>query len=100
MITPNNFSQKVKDVLNHLYDYPYLENHPLAAWFWPAAEQSGPNRAQRLSRLFLETIEALYPPSASAKDTSRAKCYSLLVYRYVEEWPVEDIMAELGYSRR
>jgi CheY-like chemotaxis protein len=100
MTTPDDFSQQVKDVLSHLYDYPYLESHPLASRFWPRAEQTGPNRAQRLSRLFLETIEALYPPSTSAKDTSKSRCYSLLVCRYVDEWPLEDVVDEFGYSRR
>jgi CheY-like chemotaxis protein len=100
MTTTDDFSHQVKDVLSHLYDYPYLEGHPLASRFWPNTEQAGPNRAQRLSRLFLETIEALYPPSASAQETSRARSYLLLVYRYVEEWPLENIMDEFGYSRR
>jgi len=100
MFTQDEFLRQVKDTLNHLYDYPYLENHPLALQYWPEIERRGPNRAQRLSRLLLESIEALHPPAAPSKDTSRARSYFLLVYRYVEEWPLPDIMRELGYSRR
>ncbi|GAB4414487.1 MAG: hypothetical protein Fur0044_09240 [Anaerolineae bacterium] len=96
----SDFLQQVKDVLSHLYDYPYLESHPLARHYWPEAGLPGPNRAQRLSRLLLEQIEALHPPGSPAKGASRAEYYFLLVYRYVEEWPLPDILQELGYSRR
>lgn len=98
-MTIEDFSQQVKDALNHLYDYPYLESHPLASGVLDLTF-GGPNRAQRLSRLLLETIEALYPPAQSTRDTSKSRCYSLLVYRYIEEWPLEKIMEEFGYSRR
>jgi CheY-like chemotaxis protein len=100
MPNQDEFIQQVRDVLNHLYDYPYLENHPLTLHYCPESGLTGPNRAQRLHRLLLETIEALHPPTAPAKDTSQARCYHLLVYRYVEEQTLEDIMAEFGYSRR
>ncbi|HXV42652.1 MAG TPA: response regulator [Anaerolineae bacterium] len=100
MSTESEFLQQVKDILGHLYDYPYLENHPLALRYWPEPEQSGPHRAQRLSRLLLESIEALHPPDTSAKGASRTEYYLLLVYRYIEEWPLPNIMRELGYSRR
>ena len=102
ILMPNQdkFIQHVRDVLNHLYDYPYLENHPLARQYWPEHDLTSPNRAQRLHRLLLETIEALHPPTAPTKDTSRVRGYHLLVYRYVEEQSVEEIMGQLGYSRR
>ena len=100
MTTESEFLQQVRDALSHLYDYPYLESHPLALRCWPEPEQKGPNRAQLLHRLLLESIEELHPPVAPIKGTSRAEYYFLLVYRYVEEWSLPDIMQELGYSRR
>lgn len=93
------FLQQVRDALHHLYDYPYLENHPLAWRFWPEMVQRGPSRAHRLSRLLLESIEALNPPGQAVADASRVRFYSLLVYRYVEERPLPEIMRALGYSR-
>jgi CheY-like chemotaxis protein len=100
MSTQDEFLQQVRDALNHLYDYTYLESHPLAVWYWPGPGLEGPSRAQRLHRLLLESIEELHLPSVPQKDTSRARGYFLLAYRYVEEWPLPDIMRELGYSRR
>jgi CheY-like chemotaxis protein len=100
MSTEAEFLQQVRDGLSHLYDYAYLESHPLTARFWPASEPHGPHRAQRLHRLLIESIEELHPPAAPVKGASRAEYYFLLVYRYIEEWPPADIMQKLGYSRR
>ena len=96
----DEFFQQVKDALNHLYDYSYLERHPLALQFWPNSDQTDANRFPQLHRLLLESIEALNPPTSRTKGNSRTEYYFLLVYRYVEEWPVEDIVQKLGYSRR
>ena len=96
----DEFLQQVKNALHHLYDYSYLESHPLALRFWPGTSSECPSRAQRLHRLLLESIEELHPPAVSQKDTSRTRSYFVLVYRYVEEWPLPDIMRELGCSRR
>lgn len=100
MSTEAKFLQQVRDGLSHLYDYAYLEDHPLVSRYWPESNQNGPHRAQQLHRLLLESIEELHPPGSPAKGTSRAEYYFLLVYRYIEEWPLADIMQELGYSRR
>ncbi len=94
------FLKQVRDVLNHLHDYPYLETHPLALRFWPEERAEGPNRAQRLHRLLLESIESLNPPARSSVAPSQTEHYLLLVYRYVEGREVAEIMKELGYSRR
>lgn len=101
MPTQSEFLQQVKDALKHLYDYRYLEDHPLALQYWPEARRTGgPSRAQRLSRLLLESIEELHPPTEPSKYPHRVRGYHLLVYRYVEEWPLPKIMRQLGYSRR
>jgi CheY-like chemotaxis protein len=99
MPSQDEFLSQLRDALNHLYDYHYLENHPLALRYWPEAIQGSPSRAERFSRLLLESIEELSPLDAPTKDTSPARFCLLLVYRYVEEWPLSDIMHELGCSR-
>jgi CheY-like chemotaxis protein len=99
MTNQDEFHEQLRDALHHLYDYPYLENHPLALRYWPEMRRGEPSRAHRFNRLLLESIEELNPPGESAADTSHARFYSLLVYRYVEERPLPDILRELGYSR-
>jgi CheY-like chemotaxis protein len=99
MFSQDEFREQVRDALHHLYDYPYLESHPLALRCWPEVRRGGPSRAHRFNRLLLESIEELNPPGEVTADTSHVRFYSLLVYRYVEEWPLLDIMRKLGYSR-
>jgi CheY-like chemotaxis protein len=49
----------------------------------------------------LESIEELHPPDSSAPDAAHTQWhYLLLVYRYVEGKSIQEIMSELGYSRR
>ena len=93
------FEQQLRDALHHLYDYPYLQRHPLAVQCFPDAEEGGLRRAHRFNRLLLESIEELNPPGASPADTSRARFYTLLVYRYVDERPLPEIMRDMGCSR-
>jgi len=95
----DEFRQQVRDVLHRLYDYAYLERHPLAKRRWPEVRRGGPSRAHRFNRLVLESIEELNPPGEGATDTSHARFYSLLVYRYVEERPLPEVLRRLGCSR-
>ncbi len=94
------FVEQLRDALGHLYDYPHLARHPLALRFWPEEPAEGPGRAQRLQRLLLETIEELHLPAASPANALQARCYSFLSYRYIEDWPPEEIARELACSRR
>jgi len=95
----DEFRQQVRDVLHRLYDYAYLERHPLAKRRWPEVRRGGPSRAHRFNRLVLESIEELNPPGEGTTDTSHARFYSLLVYRYVEERPLPEVLRKLGCSR-
>ncbi len=94
------FLRQVKDALNHLYEYACLETHPLALRYWPETGYAGSSRAQRLHDLLLESIEELQPAVDARPDTLQARCRALLLYRFVEQWPVPEIMRELSYSRR
>lgn len=60
MSTEIDFFQQVRDALNHLYDYGYLEKHRLAQLYWPE-ESDTIKQAQQLHRLLLESIEELHP---------------------------------------
>ncbi len=94
------FMALVRDVLNHLHEYPYLDSHPLALRCWPESHREGPSRGQRLHRLVLETIESLAPANRAAHNEPQADRYLLLVYRYVEGRELAEVMQELSCSRR
>lgn len=96
MSDAHDFLPQLRDALDHLYDYAYLQNHPWAQRCWP----DDPARGQRLHRLLLETIEQLYPPTEAPSDVTLGRNYFLLVYRYVERWQLPAILRELACSRR
>ena len=96
MSDAHDFLPQLRDALDHLYDYAYLQSHPLARRCWP----DDPARGQRLHRLLLETIEQLYPPTEAPSDAALGRNYFLLVYRYVERWQLPAILRELACSRR
>ncbi len=100
MSTQAEFLDEIRDALNRLYDYPYLETHPLALRYWPDGHRGQQNRAQLLQRLLLETIEEVNPPALSAQNTVRAQAYAILAYRFVEGRVPSQVIRELGCSRR
>ena len=57
---PDDFVEKVKDALEHLYDFPYLQNHPLLNE-QERPEHSTESPAQQLRRELLEVIDTLNP---------------------------------------
>jgi CheY-like chemotaxis protein len=95
----DEFLAQVKSALDHLYEYRYLDEHPLARLYTPTGSPNAAFRAERFNRLVLESIDDLNPPEAPCVDSLRMRAYRLLVHRYVEEWPLPEIMRELGLSR-
>lgn len=90
---PEAYLKQVKEALEHLYDYPYLQRHPLAR---AAGEPDG----QRLRRELLAVIETLSPGAATPFRAPHARLYNLLHLRYVEGLTVQEAAHELGISLR
>ncbi len=94
------FVQQVRDVLDHLYDYPYLQTHPLTEALL-AADRLGPRERMRsLRALILQAIEELNPGPDVPFRSLRARVYSVLNLRYVEGFTVEGVARELAVSER
>jgi CheY-like chemotaxis protein len=96
----NEFQNDVKDILNHLSDPAYLENHNLIELFYTGAETSLSGRIQAIRDLFLKTIDFLKPPDGTPLYAPEWRCYKILTLRYfqMKEWHV--IEEELGLSQR
>ena len=96
------FVEQVKQVLEHLYDFPYLEGHPLAAesarpaWAEHPAETPG----QRLRREAVAAIEALSPGPGVPLRAPHARVYNLLHLHYVEGMTIQETARELSISLR
>ena len=97
---PAPFVEQVKQALEHLYDFPYLQRLPLAQAGALSAEHAGPTPGQRLQHELIAAIEALNPGRDVAFRSSRARLYNLLLLHYVEGKTVQEAAHELGVSRR
>ena len=94
------FAQLVRGALGHVYDYSYLQSHPLATLLSSAHDYDQVSRAQRLRHALLDCIEGLKPAGQGDMVAERARSYALLTSRYLDGMGVEEVAKELGLSRR
>jgi CheY-like chemotaxis protein len=97
---PEAFIKQVKDALEHLYDFPYLQKHPLAREGVLIADRPGEAPSERLRRHLLAAIETLNPGHNVPFGAPHARIYNLLHLHYVEGMTVQEAAHELGVSRR
>ncbi len=90
----------VRNALAHLYDYAYLQNHPLAAIVDASGKLDEVTRAQRLRRLLLDCIESLRPQSEGDAPSQAARAHALLTYRYVDGIAMTEIAEKRSLSER
>jgi CheY-like chemotaxis protein len=99
---PETFVEQVRQVLEHLYDFPYLEGHPLAAESVHPAGTRHPAETpgQRLRRETMAAIEALSPGPGVPLRAPHARVYNLLHLHYVEGMTIQETARELSISLR
>ncbi len=83
------FVEQVKHALENIYDFPALQDHPLA-------ENGGP----ALRRVLLEAIETLNPGPEVYFRSPHARLSNLLQLHYVEGMTIQETADELGISQR
>ena len=96
---PEAYLKQIKAVLDHLYDYPYLQNH---AWARPFLDTGlTPQQAgQQLRRRFVDAIDSLNPDRVVFFREPEARLYNLLHLYYVEGFSIVELVDELNLSRR
>lgn len=97
---PETFIVQVKDALEHLYDFPYLQHHALVQQGWFAAGQPGETAGQRFRHELIAAIESLNPGPGIPFHAPHARLYNLLLLHYVEGVTIQEVAHELGISRR
>ena len=98
-VTQAELAHLVRGALTHLYDYAYLENHPLAALVDSERNLDGVTRAQKLRRLLLDCIEEIKPQRVA--DLAEAdRVHAVLVYRYVDGLAMANVAAKRGLGVR
>lgn len=99
-VPPEDFVEQVKDALEHLYDFPYLQQHPLARKNRAEPEDIAGTTAQRLRRELVSVIETLNPGADVPFRSPHGRLYNVLHLRYVEGMTVHETANELGISAR
>jgi CheY-like chemotaxis protein len=94
------FIDRVKQVLEHLYDMPYLQRHILTEELASGLAESGSPVAQSLRRELVTAIEALNPGLNTPFRSSGARLYHLLHMHYVEGLTIQEAARDLGISVR
>ena len=95
---PEELQEQLQDALEHLYDYAYLQTHPLAAMVSEVA--AGWNRGASLHRLLVEAIDSLKPPHGTPAHSQLWRRYRHASMRYIEGATVVRVAEELGVSER
>lgn len=99
MTTPSpEFVEQVKQVLEHLYDFAYLQAHPLAQKIAVTKKRESVTIGHHLRRELVESIEALSP--SVAMDTPDGRLHTLLQLHYVEAITVREVGQRLSLSTR
>ncbi len=86
------------DALERLYDYVFLQSHPLAERLGDVASEW--NRGAALHRVLVETIERLKPPAGTPTHSPLWRRYRHVFMRYVEAATLVQIADDLGVSER
>ena len=90
----------VRSALAHLYDEPYLQNHPLAFSVNGEGGIDEATRAQRLRGVLLDAVEQLKPSRQGGAAAGSARAYAILSYRYLEGLTAGEIADRLCLSPR
>jgi non-specific serine/threonine protein kinase len=90
--------EQVRDALAHLHDAAHLQTHPLAG---PARRHGGRDESggRAVQRALEGAIAALRPGQEAAPGSKPWRRHRLLVLRYVDGLPVEEVQAQLTIGR-
>lgn len=95
----DDFVEHVKKALENLYDFPTLQQNPLAMTIQQASTAQTQPAAHQLRRELMEAIEELNPQQGNT-NTGAARIYNLLHLHYVGGMTVQEASHELGISQR
>ncbi|MCL5998910.1 MAG: response regulator [Chloroflexi bacterium] len=94
------FVEQVKQALEHLYDFPYLQHHPLAQQAENLDGPKGATAGQRLRKELIAAVESLGPEPGVSFRAAPARTYSMLQLRYIEGLTVLEAAHQLSISPR
>jgi CheY-like chemotaxis protein len=95
-----DFIQQVRDLLEHLYDFPFLQKQvlvlPLSETARPPLEIPG----QKARKFILDALEKIGVEKDLSFRSSQARIYNLLRLHYIEGMAIQQVAQELDLSQR
>lgn len=96
---PDEFIEQVKQALEHLYDFAYLQRLPLAQQMAVSQQNQDQMLGHHLRRELITAVETLSPGNDTIQ-TPDTRHYNLLQLRYIEGITVQEAANRLGLSAR
>jgi CheY-like chemotaxis protein len=97
---PDDFIEQVKQALEHLYDFPFLQHHPLATLLPTATKNAEEPIGHRLRRELIAAIDTLNPGSTVSVRSGISRLFNLMHLHYVGGMTIQETALELGISLR
>lgn len=94
------FIEQVKQVLEHLYDFAYLQQHALARVYDNEGDLSAKTAGRQLRYELVTAIESLKPNPEVQFRALNSRLYDILHLYYIENQSVQQVAAELSLSER
>ncbi len=94
------FVEQVKQALEHVYDFAYLQQHPLARFYDRDSDLAAKTAGHKLRYDLIKAIESLKPQPDIHFRAPVARLYNILHMVYVESLNIQVTAAELGLSER
>ena len=94
---PEEFIEQIKQALEHLYDFPFLQRHPLAEIHGHLTDQPS---GHHLRRELIQAIETLNPGKSVSVRSGIARLYNLMHLHYIGGMTIQETALELGISLR
>ncbi len=100
MFTLEEFTERLVDAYEHLYDLVYLRSHPFAESLVDEPSQRHKERAWQLHYVLVNVIQELNPGPQAPTFSREWRRYRLLTLRYVDGLAPQVIADQLAISRR
>jgi CheY-like chemotaxis protein len=97
---PDDFIEQVKQALEHLYDFPFLQHHPLANLLPTHTNGVEEPIGHRLRRELIAAIDTLNPGSTVSVRSGISRLFNLMHLHYVGGMTIQETALELGISLR
>lgn len=94
------FVEQVKQALEHLYDFAYLQQHDLARIYDSQSDLSAKTAGRQLRYDLMKAIESLKSTAEAHFRAPDARLYNIVHLYYVESLSIQEAAAELGLSER